>query len=518
MEFARRRTTLLVGALTLAELVLGSAAGCRRAAPPSATARPDARAGGPPTFSMSGRVTDEADRPIPEARVLVLGPLGDAGATARREARSDLAGRFALEGLPRGRYGLLVEAVGLASIEPGPVDVPGAAPVVRLSGQGRSLSGSVTVGTAPVAGARVRLAGEDGPLARETLSDEAGGFVFHGLGAGPYTLRATKGNLASAFLHEIAPAAGPVAVALAAGLGVEGLVVDDAGRALGGAEVRAEATLDDPLADATRSGADGHFRLGPLPPGRFRLVARAPTYLLRAPASVMLAATTATPAQRLELVRAASAEGRVSDVRGASIPGALIRYGGGGAGLTDLAVIFDPLPLAAEAAALEGKGRGGGAAKLARADANGEFRLDDLLPGPVRLAITRPPYAALELETASVAPGEHRILGVRTLGDPTADAGAAVAVPALPAEKATLAGIARDDGGRPLARARVRAWPLDAAGTTVTAAPRTAAIASTVTDPGGHFTLARVPAATLLLELDLPPYPVTFASTTPDLP
>ena len=122
-------------------------------------------------------------------------------------------------------------------------------------------------------------------------------------------------------------------------------------------------------------------------------------------------------------------------------------------------MIFDPLPLAAEAAALGGvvAGPGRGAPKLARTDARGAFRLEELLPGPVHLAVTRTPFAPLETETASLAPGEHRDLGVLTLRDASAapDAGA----PPVPAPgEATLAGVARDSGGRPLARARVRAW------------------------------------------------------------
>src|SRR5882672_10470835 len=256
MEFASRRAS----ALALAGLVLVAAGACRRRARRLDAAQ--AQSVVPATFSLPGRVTDEVDRAVPGARVLAFGPLQDAAPPARRESRSDQGGRFVFAGLPRGRYTLLVEAVGLASIELPAVDLPGAAPVIRLSGQGRSLSGTVVAGGPPVAGARVRLGGEGGTLARETVSDEGGRFVFHGLGVGTYALRATKGLLASPIVSDVptddggagaAPPARPRApprLALGRGFGVEGTVVDEGGRGLPGADVRAEATPDDPLGEA----------------------------------------------------------------------------------------------------------------------------------------------------------------------------------------------------------------------------------------------------------------------------
>jgi protocatechuate 3,4-dioxygenase beta subunit len=529
MESASRRTGVRVGVLTgclaAASLAILPAAACRRGG--GEGVRVDAAGPSVSAFALAGRVTDEVDRPLPEARVLAFGPLGDAGLTSRREAATDLAGKFAFRDLPRGRYTLLVEAVGLASLAPPTVEVPGAAPVVRLSGQGGSLSGSVVSAGGPVAGARVRLGAADGTLARSTLSDEGGRYVFHGLGTGVYALRATKGLLASPVASDVptdgagpaAPDAGARAASrleLGAGLGVEGVVVDDGGRPLAGAEVRAETAADDPLADVTTAKRDGQFQLGPLPPGRFRLVARAPGYLSRAAGSVQLTPEAGARPQRLELVRAASAEGRVADARGAPVAGAQVRCGGGGATLTDLAVIFEPLPLAAEAAALGGGGGPGrGATKVALTDEHGAFQLDDLLPGPVRLVVTRAPFATLQTETASLAPGEHRDLGVLALHDATAapapDAGVAAPAPARPLAEAALAGVARDSGSRPLARARVRAWPLPPDGDTPASAPRAPALASGVTDAGGHFTLPRVPRGTLLLELEHAAYPTTLA-------
>jgi hypothetical protein len=536
MEIASRRTSVIALAGWALLLALGSAvfgASCRRAGRPGESSAPPAQ---PAVFAVTGRVTDEADHAVPDARVLLVGPNP---ATEHREGRSDLAGRFAFEGVPRGRYSLVVEAVGLTPSEHPDVAIPGGTVVVRLAGQGRSLSGLVVYAGVGVAGARVRIGSAGGALARTTTSDGQGRFIFHGLGAGPYALRATKGLLASPILAEVTTqdeagagrdaGAAPPPLELATGLGVEGSVVDDLGRPLARAEVRAEASPDDPLADTALARPDGRFQLGPLPPGRYRLVARAPGHLLRSPVPVTLAppigqelvrqgAGRAATSPRIELVRAASAEGHVVDGRGAAVAGAQIRAGGGGAGLTDLAVIFEPLPLAAEAAAsLPGARHGGpGASKVAHSDAAGAFRLDDLLPGPIHLAITHPPFAPFETETTSLAPGEHRDLGQLTLrevqGPVGLDAGAAPAAPlADPAGTASLSGIARDSGKRPLARARVRAW-------TGPAAPGATPLATTVTDAGGHFSLAHVPSAALVVELDHPSYPVTRATATPGAP
>jgi hypothetical protein len=90
---------------------------------------------------------------------------------------------------------------------------------------------------------------------------------------------------------------------------------------------------------------------------------------------------------------------------------------------------------------------------------------------------------------------------------PSVDAGA----PASRAGDATLVGVARDSGNRPLARARVRAF----LSTTAPPPAGAGALASAVTDAGGHFTLVHLPDTSLLLELDHPDYPATFAPAAP---
>jgi Carboxypeptidase regulatory-like domain len=594
MEFARRRTGGDARAVALAVvLAIAVSAGChRRPKGPGAALPPSPAA----ELTLRGRVVDTGDHAVPGARILVFSGAQDAGAITSsllRETFADADGRFSFARLHAGSYGLLVEATGLASTAPPPAKLPGPDVLIRLAGQGRTLSGQVLAGGAPAKGARVVLGGEGVVPTRETLSGADGQFVFHGLGAGTYTLRATRGALASPPMGGVPtdaaaapPHAGkattPARLELGPGVSVGGRVVDDRGSALPGAEVRAETTADDPLPATTHSGPGGAFQLGPLTPGRYRLIARAAGYLARGPVQVVLATGVSAPAQRLELLRGASLQGRVVNAHGAPLAGAQIRCLA--AGVDDLTVLYEPLPLAAEAAALgSGAGRALGSTRTARSDATGRFQLEDLLPGRVHLEVTRAPSVPLSTEESALAPGQHRDVGVLMLrdglvihgrvlddaGGPLPGARASVTpqtgvfaetdpggafVLSLPpgryaltvsapgfttrglplqlAENAAVAppleirmtradgviqGIAKDSGGRPLVRARVRAWtpdparPADAPRPLPSSAPQGAG----VTDAGGHFSITGVPRQALLLEIDHPNYPPTFVSATP---
>jgi len=60
-----------------------------------------------------------------------------------REATSDDAGRFVLGGLTRGLHRLIAEAPGFGSVEQGPVQIPAAAPVLRMETDGNTITGVV---------------------------------------------------------------------------------------------------------------------------------------------------------------------------------------------------------------------------------------------------------------------------------------------------------------------------------------------------------------------------------------
>jgi Carboxypeptidase regulatory-like domain len=451
MEFASRRAGAgaRVGAAVLWGLVvLAGAPACRR--PP----RPEPASSPAP---LKGRVIDDGALPVPGARVLAVGPQSDARVPEASTAVTDADGRFLFVALPRGSYALLVEAAGMEPARLAGVALPGAEPVVKLAGLGRALEGVVLAAGVPRAGARVLLGADDGASSRETTSGPDGRFVFHGLGAGPFTLRATHANLASPAVGAGAGAKAdtsaptpPTRLELVAGFGVQGVVVDDRGRALPGVAVRAEAAVGDPVAEVMTTSGDGRFHSGPLPPGPVRLSARAPGFVAHAPVSVALggaptstaSSTSSSTSSRLELVRAASLAGRITDARGAALPGAEVRCVAQGG--DDFAVIFAPLPLAAEAAALP-SGAGGaapGGTRLGRSDARGAFRFAELPPGAFHLEISHAPAVPLRTGDWTLVAGEARDVGALALRD-----------------GAVAAGRVLDEAGNPLSGARVLVTP-----------------------------------------------------------
>jgi protocatechuate 3,4-dioxygenase beta subunit len=538
---------------------------------------------------IAGRVTDRKDRPVPEARVLAFA-IG-AQAAAAVEAATDADGRFRIERLATGPHRVLVEAAGFPAAEAEAVTAPADGVAIQVDGEGSSVVGRVFAAGAPTAGARVLLAPDAGGPVRETTTRAGGGFAFGGLGAGRYALRAATADLASPVLRGVDAGEGPGAAAIrldmVAGQAIAGRVADDAGTALAGVDVRIEAggavPGEDPLPTLVSSDAAGAFAAR-VAPGRYRLTAARPGYVLRR-APTVDDKTPAAPPVVLELVRGARVAGRVLDGRGGPAAGATVRCVA--SAIEDLTVQIGPLPLAAEAAALpSGAGRALGSTRVAVADRSGAFAVADLIPGRYRFEIAHPGSEPLRSDEFVLAPGERRDagklalrLGFPVVGRVTDESGApiegaravvasAAASPAstglfaltssagrfelaLPAgayrlaisaagrgatqvsvdvvagtappplevklsrAEAALEGMVRDDGGRPLARARLSVWPPAGAGDLPPpSGSGPATLASGVADVGGHFRLAQLPAGDLRLEVQHPDYPTSVHATT----
>ena len=552
--------------------------------------------------TLRGRVRDGRGSPVPGARVVAIASGAAAVPGPPREATTDADGRFAIDRLEAGSFRVLAEAPGFESAELPPVALPSAEVEVHLAGEAQVIAGRVLAGGAPADGARVLLAHGTETTAREALALADGTFMFAGVGPGLYALRATRGSLASPVAAGVTVEAGParrpakvdardVRLELAPGAFVEGRVVDDAGAPVAGAGVRVEPTGGDLTSDQVTADGAGRFRAGPFAPGEYRLIPARAGYVPARSVTARLDAAAPASGQRLELVRGVMLTGRVVDDGGAAVAGATVRCLA--PGIDDLVVLFDALPLAAEAAALpSGTGRALGATRSVRTDAAGRFEIDDLLPGRYRLEASRPAAIPMRTGELALAPGERRDAGTLALQQgisvggrvvdeqgaavagahvavrrrtpasaagrgPTADAdvglyavtdgagrfGLALAPgpyalvvtapsltdQAVPIDVAaqpppdvevklaradgTLEGIARDEGGRPLARARVTAWPPgEAPGQPAADA---SPFSSTSTDAGGHFTLARVPRRPLLIEVRHPEYPVAVATVSP---
>ncbi len=80
---------------------------------------------------------------------------------------------------------------------------------------------------------------------------------------------------------------------------------------------------------------------------------------------------------------------------------------------------------------------------------------------------------------------------------------------------AAVEGSAHDDLGRPVARARVLAWPVPSGSAPFIsdAGDGTPPLASATTDAGGHFQLARLPRGQVVVEVKHPQYPSTTETT-----
>ena len=283
---------------------------------------------------------------------------------------------------------------------------------------------------------------------------------------------------------------------LVRGARVFGKVLDPRGGAAAGARVRCLASAIEDLtvqigplplaaeAAAMPSGAgralgstrgtitdkDGRFAVDDLIPGRYRVeVAHGGAEPLRSDEFVL------APGERRDVGKLAlrpgfPVAGRVIDESGGPIDGARVVVGGVGASAAS-------------------------AGLFALTDAGGHFALA-LPAGSYRVSASAAGRGADQVAvdvTAGSSPPALEIKLVRA--------------------EARLEGLIRDDGGRPLARARLSVWP---AGTfEPTATPGAPPIASGVADVGGHFTIAPLPAGDVRLEIQHPDYPTSVHPATP---
>ena len=407
-----------------------------------AEARPEAALPGVPT-NLEGVVQDRRGVPLPDVLVIAW-PKGKRG-DALAQSRSGDDGRFLLPGLRPDRWMLLVEAGGLGTLET-ERQVPEDGPVVlMLEGESRTLTGMVTESTGRrQSGAQVTLGSPGLRWTRNATSDANGIFEVHGVGNGRFTLRATLGTRASApavvVLDETPFRPAHVRLSLQPGVFVEGRVLDDTSRALAGAMVDLMAMPSDDLPVSGQAGRDGRFRLGPVAPGKYQVLARMEDYVpLDAPEPQLGARE--RESFDLRLVRTAHVAGRVLDESGQPIVGVQVFAISLIGGRDDLVVIPGALPLAAEAAELPiGRLLRPGGLRSSPTDKNGRFEITGLSPGRARIEILHPAKLPLRREPLLLVPGD-----ARDVGDLTMLTGA------------TLAGKVLDDGGRVVEGAVVEA-------------------------------------------------------------
>jgi protocatechuate 3,4-dioxygenase beta subunit len=387
---------------------------------------------------LEGTVRDRLGAPLPDVLVIAWpkGKRGDAVA----QGRTAEDGHFLLPGLRPDRWMLLVEAGGLGTLET-ERQVPEDGPAeLMLEGQSRTLTGVVTDSAGRrQGGARVTLGSSGLRWTRATVSDVNGIFEVKGLGTGRFTLRATLATRASppavVTLDEVPARPAHVRLALQAGVFVEGRVLDDTGRPLMGATVDLMAIPADDLPVTGQSGREGQYRMGPIAPGKYQLLARMENYVVLDAPEPQLGAREKESFD-LRLARTARVAGRVLDESGRPLMGVHVFAISLIGGHDDLVVIPGVLPPAAEAAELPvGRLLRPGGLRSSPTDKDGRFDISGLSPGRARLEIRHPDKLPFRREPLLLVPGDQR-----DVGDLTVLAGATLAGKVVDAEDRPVQG------------------------------------------------------------------------------
>lgn len=355
------------------------------------------------------------------------------GAELPFAARSDASGRFEFTGLGPGTWRVWLEQPGYERVERRAVPAPvrelalGVRPLARLDGVVRGIAGSEPV-FAVVSGSGLWPP-------RSLPVDAQGHFAMpSGLPGGVYEVRARQGERIAEPVAPLLLSPGgqrSVNLELTDGLALAGLVVDAAsGRPVGRARV---VLAEDALSTEPRAltaGEDGAFRAAGLLRRPHLVSARAEGYVPR----VSVLATPGGEPVRVALDREVVLEGEVTDTRGRPVAGAQVEVraldlDGNPVWLTAAATSFreslferlargpQPLRPAGELGVTAGPVPGihlagtPGAAPSASAagwvtDAQGRFRVREVPPGVLRVAVTHPLYVRGETAQRQAQAGE----------------------------------------------------------------------------------------------------------------
>ncbi|HUL77712.1 MAG TPA: carboxypeptidase regulatory-like domain-containing protein [Vicinamibacteria bacterium] len=361
----------------------------------------------PVVTSLDVTVIDRADKPVEGAFVFVI-PVSGAfrsGGVAAEKVRSGFTSRdgtVKISPLPPGPWNAWVHARGLATQR---VRRVASGPLRVVLEKGGAITGVVREGDGrPVPGARVRC-GSDVPAPEgwpaeatrnEAVTDGEGLFRLEGIGRAPVRLSVTARGYARAERGDVR--AGPkVELYVFPGATLSGAVRDDAGRAVKGAEVRAEGESGGYVLPAERTDERGAFVMAGIPPGDHTVVAREGA---RAPG---IAAVVVRPGSE------ATVSLTVSD----------------GGYVTGRIVDADGRPLAGRARVEVFEDRGlpsfASDALAGEARADGTFALGPLPLGTLGIGVSAPGHAPKRVEAGVPARGR-----TVDLGDVALDAGLAI--------------------------------------------------------------------------------------------
>ncbi|HZS39919.1 MAG TPA: carboxypeptidase-like regulatory domain-containing protein [Polyangia bacterium] len=298
--------------------------------------------------TVRGRVTDERGAPLGGAEILVDG---------RALTASDARGEFQLPHV----VGAFTAGARLQGWVPqsralGADDTDVELRLARA--EGRLAGVIVDERGAPVAGAKLEIS-SGAPPPRALTADRAGSFRAEGLGPGPYRVRVEHPDYAP-LSDQVAAPADDVRLQLDPGAGVSGELRDARS---GGVPAGARLELSTGGVARPLALSRGRFEATGLPAGRATLSAGAPGYV---PWSRELELVSGERPRELTL-----RDLTVELERGGAIAGTVVDDDGQPAAGAQLSVV---LP-----------GAGSGAGARGRSDARGEFRLDGLPSGRLRV-------------------------------------------------------------------------------------------------------------------------------------
>lgn len=284
-----------------------------------------------PTAGVTGRVVDAVGRPMPYATVSPRsGPETDwfgqravlVPGSFQQTATTSANGEFFLSSAPGDKVELVATCPGYAAGVSGPLRLGDGRSrhnvTIRL-GPGRTLRGTVTDPAGhPVAGAKVIAhppdsapAPADPPDDPVAVSGADGSFAIAGLADAAYTVEASAAGYGTTTAEDVRPGRRPT-LKLSPGQTATGVVVDDIGRPVAGAQV----TVDEPAGGTHNGSTDWQ--------GRFAIpdVTAGTELFVEALADGHSAGTTTmhgAPA-RLRLARSGTLRGRVTDEAGRPVP------------------------------------------------------------------------------------------------------------------------------------------------------------------------------------------------------
>lgn len=422
-------------------------------------------------FTVTGKVVDEAGRPIARARIYASGGAWEdwltesMGGGERREVVSDAEGAFVIPALATGSHtisaldGDHAPETTKITVNDGPVS--GVQLVMKAGGVVRGTV--VDSGGQPVGFASVKLATADGnpwaKAARQTTSDERGSFEVRGLARSRYSARA-ESDAAASKVEAVDVATTPRAelrLVLDIAGTIAGMVVDETGAPVAEVSVHAfpdflsnesnQALALAGMSSATSDGA-GAFVVRGLPDGNYRVWADRG------------AAQGVNWGERGVTARTGDKAVRVVLAKGGGLAGKIALSSGKPPKLAYVQLGYQP---------------------PAPTSGDGAFTFKNLTPGNYNLTVRGPEFAELTKYSVEIKPGTTTDLGTVTVH-----------------QGRRLTGKVVDSSGQPVVKARVRLAEMlfegegaDTSNDDVAAAAW--GLRSATTDSDGSFAIVGIP-------------------------